>query len=306
MIHLITGIPGSGKSLLAVELLYKNSVSDKIRPAYSNINGLDTESLRCFELEDVEHWFDLPDGSLIVIDECQRWFRPRPNGSAVPEYISRFETHRHQGLDIILITQHPGLIDRNIRKLVELHQHMNRAFGMKRRTVLEWNTCNENPEPSHSSSDAAKKQKPFDKKLFKFYKSATVHTHKLRLPWKYIGGAVGSALILSYCIYSVWHSMNDKIDSNKSKQSNTPAQAEVVTDPLPGKQPSVTNDGELQYRGFQRSGGQLTVFLEDPTSGQYFTLQDFDGYRRQGVDIVFYIADFNYRVRDRDLLALLP
>src|SRR5690606_42150170 len=107
MIHLITGVPGSGKSLLAVELLYKNSVSDKIRPAYSNINGLDTEPLRCVELEPVDHWFDLPDGALIVIDECHRWFRPRPNGSVVREYISRFETHRHQGLDIILITQHP-------------------------------------------------------------------------------------------------------------------------------------------------------------------------------------------------------
>src|SRR5690554_172758 len=74
----------------------------------------------------------------------------------------------------------------------------------------------------------------------------------------------------------------EKIDSSKPKQSNTPAQTEVVTKPQPGKQPSVTNDSELQYRGFQRSGGQLTAFLEDPTSGQYFTLQDFDCYRRQG------------------------
>lgn len=305
MIHLITGIPGSGKSLLAVELLYKNSMSPQIRPAYTNISGIETDSLRCFELDDVECWYDLPDGSLIVIDECQRWFRPRANGSAVPEYISRFETHRHQGLDIILITQHPGLIDRNIRKLVELHQHMYRAFGMNRRTVLEWNTCNENPEPAHSSSDAEKKQKPFDKNLFQFYKSATIHTHKRRLPWKKIGTLVGAVGIVAYCVVSLYSSFSAKANPEKHQAKPLP-KPELVTDPFPGKQLFVTNDSELQYKGYQRSGAELIVFLEDPASGQYFTLQDFDGYRKQGVDIVFYISDFNYRVRDRDLLSILP
>lgn len=60
-------------------------------------------------------------GAIIVIDECQRFFRPRPAGAKVPEYVQAFEVHRKQGLDFWLISQRPGQVDSHVRGLCEKH-----------------------------------------------------------------------------------------------------------------------------------------------------------------------------------------
>lgn len=314
MIHLITGVPGSGKSLLAIELILKNFQSPDIKPCYSNINGLEYDALRCFTLDDVEHWFDLPDGAIIVIDECQRWFRPRPNGSTVPEFISRFETHRHQGLDIILITQHPGLIDRNIRKLVELHQHMYRPFGMERRTVFEWNTCNESPEPNQSADSANKHQKPFDKSLFQYYKSATIHTHKKRLPYKKFAVLVTCVLIVIGAFFKIAYEKSSAASQAKNVEApiSSPQNKEDV-EKIKQEKPIAKSQElgavELYYKGYMRENTKLKLFLED-AQGYTYDLSDFSGYQKNGVLIVFNaIGDSitqKYYVKDHELLALLP
>lgn len=316
MIHLITGLPGSGKSLLAVELILQNRDSEKIRPLYSNISGLDFDALRCFPLEEIETWYNLPDNSIIVVDECQRWFRPRPNGSTVPEYISRFETHRHHGHDIILITQHPKLIDANIRRLVELHQHQYRAFGLEKRRVFEWNNCNEDPEPSNSEKTANKVSKPFNKELFQFYQSATVHTHKKRIPWNKIALAFGSLFfavgMFGWVVYSKVED-TQKPEQQETQQPIKPTDAVTMHAVVPinpvgqieqQAQPEPIN--RMVYRGHQQIGGQLVLFLENPNTGQYYSLEDFTGYRREGLEIIFYLGEFTYRAHDRELLALLP
>ncbi|WVA28241.1 hypothetical protein PCP40_33405 (plasmid) [Pseudomonas aeruginosa] len=56
-----------------------------------------------------------------MIDEAQRVFG-NDGSRARPEKVTRFETHRHQGLDIHLITQHPSLLCTPVRKLVGKHQ----------------------------------------------------------------------------------------------------------------------------------------------------------------------------------------
>lgn len=316
MIHLITGTPGSGKTLLAVELILKNRNSEKIRPLYANIEGLNLEELRCFKLDEVDNWYDLPDGAIIVIDECQRWFRPRPNGSAVPECISRFETHRHHGHDIILITQHPGLIDRNIRKLVDRHQHMYRPFGMDHRKVFEWNTCNESPEPSQNESNALRSKLKFDKELFKYYQSASIHTSTKRIPIRQIAIFVGAILVTVILGGSFVRSKLEVIDSGKkqeapsqedSQQSQPPAQGAQFKD-IAQAAPLPTN--QLLYRGHIKSTTSLSLMLEDAQTGQKYDLSDFDGYRKEGVEVVFYVAgtsqEFTYHSRDRELLKILP
>lgn len=315
MIHLITGTPGSGKTLLAVELILKNRNSEKIRPLYANIEGLNLEELRCFKLDEVDTWYDLPSGAIIVIDECQRWFRPRPNGSAVPECISRFETHRHHGHDIILITQHPGLIDRNIRKLVDRHQHMYRPFGMEHRKVFEWNTCNESPEPSQNESNALRTKLKFDKELFKYYQSASIHTSTKRIPIKQIAVFVGAILVAVILGGNFVLSKKEVIDSGKThgapeqERSNQAQQQQVAhTQEVEHAAPPPVN--QLLYRGHIKSTTSLSLMLEDAQTGQTYDLSDFDGYRKEGVEVVFYVAgtshEFTYHSRDRELLKILP
>ena len=66
----------------------------------------------------------------------------------------------------------------------------------------------------------------------------------------------------------------------------------------------------LYYRGHYHSGSGLTLLLEDSITGEYFDISDFDGYRKEGLDVVFYIGGFDgehtYLSRNKTLLALLP
>ncbi|RVU33235.1 AAA family ATPase [Rheinheimera riviphila] len=313
MIHLITGIPGSGKTLLAVELIVENMKSASIRPLYTNISGLKFNDLRCFELEKPEEWFNLPDGSIIVIDECQRWFRPRPNGSAVPEMISRFETHRHQGHDIILITQNPRLIDSNIRKLVELHQHMYRPFGLQSRTVMEWTTCNESPEPAQSESSSLKTKKAFDTKLFSYYQSATVHTHQRRLPWKKIYLMAGSVIFVAGCAYKF---ISGKVEDIEQARSHGTETSVTDTASKPGviaaspEQEETEVEENFVFRGFERTGTNITIYFENTASGKLFTLADFEGYSKSGALTELFVESSagrkTYQIFDSELASLLP
>ncbi len=177
MITLITGVPGSGKTLYALHHIKKRAETENRQVYCHGIKGL---ALPWNDLEDPKAWDGLPDGSIIVIDECQSVFRPRGAGSAVPPYIAALETHRHKGYDIFLITQHPMLVDQNIRRLVGQHFHVIRRFGIQSATVHEWGTTHEITQRNILS--AVKHRFPYPKEVFSYYKSAELHTHKKRIP----------------------------------------------------------------------------------------------------------------------------
>lgn len=201
MITLVTGQPGAGKTLFS--LYQVKALADKEgRPVfYSGINDL---NLPWSELEKAEDWHQCPVGAIIVIDECQRAFRPRGTGSQVPEYIAKFETHRHQGLDIFLITQHPMLVDSNIRRLVGRHCHVMRAFGSKAANVHEWGEVREQVDKNRSGSMSTLWKYP--KEVFSWYKSAEMHTHKLRIPPRLFFLVLAPFIMagLVYGVYNWW------------------------------------------------------------------------------------------------------
>lgn len=176
MIELVTGTPGAGKTLYTLCYVKAKAEKDQRPVFYSGIAGL---TLEWTEIE-AEKWFEAPTNAIVVIDECQRVFRPRANGGKVPEFVEKLETHRHQGIDLIFITQHPMLIDSNVRRLVGRHFHVARRFGMKRATVLEFETCKDQPLSKHT--DAIRHEWSYPKEAFEWYKSAEAHTHKARIP----------------------------------------------------------------------------------------------------------------------------
>jgi len=118
-------------------------------------------------------YFTFPQNSLVVIDEAQRVYRPRPVGSKVPGEVAAFETHRHLGIDFILITQHAGLIDSNIRKLIGRHIHI-RVTALARYRY-EWTELGD-PESSSSRELAAREKYVLPKRAFGLYKSSELHT----------------------------------------------------------------------------------------------------------------------------------
>lgn len=183
MITLITGGPGMGKSALAVSMLVDQYAA---RPVFTNIRGLTLEHSKLPKLEEwtietpndqgtSEHNFTFPPGAVVVIDECQQFFRPRASGSKVPPFISAFETHRHQGIDFILITQGSGLLDNNIKKLVKggLHIFLKSSY-LGRYRYEKSEVINE--EDKTAIALASRRKYTLPKKVFDLYKSAELHT----------------------------------------------------------------------------------------------------------------------------------
>lgn len=180
MLYLYTGVPGAGKTLYAVSNLVKRK-DFKDRPIFvDGIKDLDHEKINYFDIpegESIQTWPKwAPPGAIIVVDECQRIFRPRPSGSKVPDYVAELETHRHRGLDFILITQHPRLIDINLRELIEHHTHLGKTnLGLRRK--MEWTTGGaKDPGSRANIKEALISVYRLDKSVYGLYKSAEVHT----------------------------------------------------------------------------------------------------------------------------------
>ncbi|WP_373795835.1 zonular occludens toxin domain-containing protein [Neisseria dentiae] len=178
MIYLFTGVPGAGKTLQVVSMLAK-SKDFKNRPLYvDGIKGLKIPHEKVPEGETIQTWPDwAPTGAVIVVDECQRIFRPRPSGSKVPEYVSELETHRHRGLDFLLITQNPRLIDVHLRSLIEHHTHFSKTnLGFRRK--LEWSTGGaKDPESRTNIREALVSVYRLDKSCYGLYESSEEHTN---------------------------------------------------------------------------------------------------------------------------------
>ena len=116
----------------------------------------------------------LPYGSLVVIDEAQRLFPTRSAATKVPPYIEALATHRHHGLDIVFITQHPSFLDSFVRRLVQRHMHISiKPVGRK---LYEWNECMDQPESSQNIARAIEVNFKLPKEAFGMYKSAEIHT----------------------------------------------------------------------------------------------------------------------------------
>lgn len=179
MIVVTTGVPGAGKTLWAITWVKAKAEKENRPVYYSGIADLKLPWIEC----DPQKWMDCPPNSIIVIDECQRVFRPRAHGSNVPDFVAKLETHRHMGVDIVLITQHPMLIDSNVRRLCGLHFHVVRSWGRAKATVHEWPTIKENCDKNGQREDSVRHEFSYPKANFGLYKSAEVHTHKARIPY---------------------------------------------------------------------------------------------------------------------------
>lgn len=218
-IELQTGLPGNGKTLYTLDRI--ESIRKKTgRPVfYSGIPIFKDKLPEWTELEDPKRWFECPPESIVVIDECQRLFRPRASGTAVPEYESRLETHRHGGIDLVLLTQNPRLVSLNVRELCGRHLHIVRTFGMSRATVHEWQECKINTQ---ARRDSVKHLYKYNRKVYGWYKSAEAHTYKANIPMKvWLLGAIVVGLPIG--VYGIMQKL--KGFSEKSEQDTAAMKA---------------------------------------------------------------------------------
>ena len=208
MIILITGVPGSGKTLYAVQLLEEYILANDHllktqqtpRDIFSDIDGLVIEGVK----KSPTDWRDVPDGSVVCYDECQRNMGPDGQGRSSREDIQELETHRHRGIDIILITQHPKLLHAHVRRLIGRHYHLFRMYGAETAKVFR-------ADKSIDVDKAASLNRedsviwPYPKKLYGRYQSATVHTHKRKLPAWMIRSGIAVLVMLGLMAVFVWY-----------------------------------------------------------------------------------------------------
>lgn len=138
MISLYSGTPGSGKSLHLAERLYYRLRSgkavianfalklDKIHKkknlpfTYIPNEKLTPNNLIKFSYDHFKGKTIKEAEILLVIDEAQILFSNRSwNDSKRPAWLSFFSQHRKYGYEVIMVAQFDGMIDRQIRSLIE-------------------------------------------------------------------------------------------------------------------------------------------------------------------------------------------
>lgn len=210
MITLTTGAPGTGKSAYTLSLMIQ--LLSEGRPLFVHgVPGLaiphtavSCESPSCehcasidwsvlYRMPSAENWQEwAPQGAVLFFDEVQNIYRPRSSGAKVPASVAAFETHRHKGLDFFLVSQHPRLIDANVRQLIGRHVHL--VLSWKGRTMFDWPECSDGLS---NKTEAVKSSYTLPKEVFPLYKSSSLHTKPIRRYPPQLFLMVGLLLLLS-------------------------------------------------------------------------------------------------------------
>ena len=115
---LITGTPGSGKSLFAVAKILELQKQFPERQIFADIEGLQIDGVE----RSPEDWRETPDNSIIFYDEAQQHERFRSGTSANrDEIVQKLQVHRHTGHDIYFITQSPRFLNSFVTDLIGEH-----------------------------------------------------------------------------------------------------------------------------------------------------------------------------------------
>jgi len=251
VIYLITGLPGNGKTLYALDWVSKLAAKESRPVFYARIRGVTLP----WTLIDPFQWMGCPARSIIVIDECQQSADPsdpkspslfgvRQRGAVVPPWAAALETHRHSGVDIVLITQDPMLLDTHDRKLVGVHFHVKRSFGMQRATIHEF--AGVKPQVASSTTGSIRHEYSYNKEVFGWYESAEAHTMKRRIPARLV-------LFLAmpfFLVALVWYLWAYHLDPNREKPgaSVVPGAAFVPGQSASGPAPSISGPaGPKEY-----------------------------------------------------------
>lgn len=193
MLYLFTGTPGSGKTLSAMDFARQVQREHPDRIIYSaNITGMRLPGVVPLDHEGVLKWHEhCEKNSLILVDEAQRYWRAQRSGEP-SQAIIEMETHRHDGIDIVMMTQHPTFLHANIRKLVNVHVHLS-AYTKSSALRWEWRECHDDVQDNSLRNEGGFSEWHYPADLYEFYDSATQHTKRAKRPFKQVMGRIGIA-----------------------------------------------------------------------------------------------------------------
>ena len=232
MLYLISGANGAGKTLNTLKWVRERQLKEN-RPVCHNgrfdpVPGGELEGWKKIDFKD---WQDQPDGTIFLIDEAHNDLPNRPAGSTVPDAVKMLAEHRKRGFDFYLVTQHPQNIDSFVRRLIGppgWHRHLKRSFGVDMVSVLEWSAVNPNCEKDGSGKTGTVTMQAFPKEVYGWYKSASLHTGKKRIPKQF--------WVLLLCLIAIplliWAASGKLLSKSEAKATAKPA-TEAQAAPVP-------------------------------------------------------------------------
>lgn len=200
-LYLVTGQPGHGKTAYAIDKAFQFQKEGRSIYAHG-IKDFDYERAGWTYLEDPRRWEELPDGSVVLLDECYTVLPNRNPGAPVPAHIEAMARHRHRGFDFILIAQQGLQLDPFLRGLYEEHVHVRQTSVIRSKTKLKrWNQYQSNVQAQ--CDDVVDWIRP--KYVFDYYTSTTLVTTKRTMPmWmRYL--IAGVVFIIVILLVIRWH-----------------------------------------------------------------------------------------------------
>lgn len=243
MITLITGAPRSGKSLYTVDKLIQPEIGrmldiddDQVgrvivtRRVLCNINQLMLDH----EMIDNEWLSNLHEnkktGDFIVFDEVQRVWPNRPTGSKIPPSVEYLQTHGHDAVDLVILTQSPMLIDPGVRALVGRHLHVRKVGALGGAIVYEWDGCSSSLNFKNAFT---KKGYRYSRKAMELYKSARGHTgSRAGLPFVAYLSVIGlvGALVAWPALLGKITGMGKGLDDQVKAPQSAPAPVQLTAE----------------------------------------------------------------------------
>lgn len=290
-ITVVSGINGAGKTLFLlqeVRKLQEESKKEKDadgvlkwpqgRPVYyfaipgiaeagvlgdwTEIQPFDRKSPDSSKLNDPAIVHKLPQDSIIVIDEAHRSFG-KTAGNTPPSYIQDFDMIRHDGKSVYFCTQNPADLHQFIRARIGKHYHCKRVFGLERSTIYEWEEYGD-IKSTKSIDLALKREFPFPKEVYGWYRSADSHTVQKKFPWKKVAPVL---FIIPGVIAICWYVVH-RIEGKKSPQPPTPVQLPDAPKTARTMQASIETIESTRWRlaGFIDVDGQR-YYIADSSNG---------------------------------------
>lgn len=222
MLVIRTGKPGHGKTLNTIKEVDEQACKSGRVIYYHNINGLKPDLMQAdwYEFEDPTKWYELPHNSIIVIDEAQTWFGSRDPRNKPDPHLTAFETMRHSGFEVHLITQDPRFLHTHARRLANIHVHFSRVMKSTYVLRFESETVIDKVETLASFKDADKSRIKLDSKFFDKYTSSNADHHFKFQPSKKLIISLIVIIVTIFLIFRVY-----SLYSSKTADLATPAAA---------------------------------------------------------------------------------